>query len=97
MPSTTLKLVNLNQDNASKKSVFLAKSLKIKVMITFLIEMLELPSFGNMNTSIEFETHDKTLLMTSWTEIMTSKSLFQNTFILRKPCVANFTDIIKLI
>ena len=29
----------------------------------------------------------------SWTEIMTSKSLFQNIFILRGPRVANFVDI----
>ena len=31
--------------------------------------------------------------MTPWTEIMMSWSLFQNTFILRRPRVANFADI----
>ena len=42
-------------------------------MITFLIGTLQLPNFGHMTTSIiEFESHDKKLLMTSWTEIMTS-------------------------
>ena len=42
-------------------------------MITSLIEMLELPIFGHMSTtSIEFEPSDKILLVTSWTEIMTS-------------------------
>ena len=34
--------------------------------------------------------------MTSWTEIMTSWTLFQNTFSLRRPRVANFADIIKI-
>ena len=39
---------------------------KIEVMITSLTEMLELPNFGNMTTStIEFESHDKILLVTS--------------------------------
>ena len=32
----------------------------------------------------------------SWTEIMTSLLLFQNTFILRKFRVPNFADIIKI-
>ena len=32
----------------------------------------------------------------SWTETMTSQPLFQNTFILRGPRVANFADIIKI-
>ena len=35
------------------------------------------------------------LLVTSWTEIMMSLSLFQNTFILKRPRAANFADIIK--
>ena len=42
-------------------------------MITSLIEMLELPNFGHMKTSIiQFESGDKILLVTSWTDIMTS-------------------------
>ena len=32
----------------------------------------------------------------SWTVIMTSQPLFQNTFILRRPRVTNFADIIKI-
>ena len=34
-------------------------------------------------------------LVTSQTEVMTSQPLFQNTFILRKPRVANFDEIVK--
>ena len=34
--------------------------------------------------------------MTSWTEIMTLQPLFQVTFILRRPRVANFDDIMKI-
>ena len=33
----------------------------------------------------------------SWTEIMTSQPLFQNTFILRRPGVVIFADIIKVV
>ena len=46
--------------------------------------MEELPNFGHISTStILFESRDK-ILVTTWTEIMMSYSLFQNTFILRK-------------
>ena len=39
-------------------------------MITSLIEMLPLPSFGHLTTStIQFESHDKTLLMAPWIKI----------------------------
>ena len=42
-------------------------------MITSLIKMLELPNFGHMITStIQFESRDKILLVTSQTEVMTS-------------------------
>ena len=42
-------------------------------MITSLIEILELLNFGHMITSTtKFESRDKTLLVTSWTKIMTS-------------------------
>ena len=41
-------------------------------MITSLIEMLELPNLGDMTTStINFESREKILLMTSMTEIVT--------------------------
>ena len=58
--------------------------------------MLQLPNFGHMNTSaIQFESRDKILLVTSSTGIVTF-SLFQNN-ILRRPGVAIFADIIKVI
>ena len=44
-----------------------------------------------------FESRDKILLVTSSTEIMTLQPLFQNSFILRRPGVAIFADIIKII
>ena len=51
-------------------------------MIASLIETLELPNFGHMITStMSFESGDKILLMTSWSEVMTSQPLFQNTFL----------------
>ena len=43
-PSPSPKLLNLDQDNLSKKMFFLVKSFKIEFMVSFLIEMLELPS-----------------------------------------------------
>ena len=43
------------------------------IIITFLIEMLQLPNFGHMTTAIiSFESRDKLLLVTSRTEIVTS-------------------------
>ena len=66
-------------------------------MITSLIVMLELPNFGQMTTfTIWFESRDKILLATSWTEMIASQPLYQNAFILRRPTAANFTDIIKI-
>ena len=42
-------------------------------MITSLIEMLDLPNFGHMTTfTKQFDSRDKVLSVTSWTEIMTS-------------------------
>ena len=38
---------------------------KIEVVITSLIEMLELPKFGYRTTSTKFESRDKILLVTS--------------------------------
>ena len=34
--------------------------------------------------------------MASWTEIMTSQPLYETAFILRRPTVANFADIMKI-
>ena len=67
-------------------------------MITSLIEILELPNFGHMTISTtQFESRDKILFVTSWSEIMTSQPLLQNTFILRRPGVAIFPDIIDIV
>ena len=57
--------------------------------------MLELPKFWSHDhiCNIIFESHDKILLVTSWTEIFAF--LIQNTFILRRRRVATFADIIK--
>ena len=42
-------------------------------MITSLIDMLDLINFGHMTTStMKFESFDKTLLVTSWAEVMAS-------------------------
>ena len=42
-------------------------------MITSVIEMLELPNFGHMTIpTICFDSSDKILLTTPWTEIMMS-------------------------
>ena len=60
--------------------------------------MLQLPNFGHMNTStIYFEPRDKIFLVTSSTEIMMSWPLIQNTVILRRPGVAIFAGIIKIV
>ena len=67
-------------------------------MITFLIEMLQLPNFGHMTTFIiQFESRDKILFVTSWAEIMTLQPLFQNALILKRPGVVIFADIIKIV
>ena len=62
-----------------------AKSLnpyKIEVLIISVIEMIDLPNRGHMNTStIKFES---------------SLKCFLYTFILRRPRVAKFGDIIKI-
>ena len=66
-------------------------------MITSFIEMLELPNFGHLTaTTILFESRDKILLVTSLAEVMTSQPLFLNTFILRRPRIANLMTSSKL-
>ena len=52
LPSTSPKLLNLNQDNLSKKQFFWSNPYKIEIMITFLIEMLQLPNFGHTTAFI---------------------------------------------
>ena len=73
MPIASPQLLNLNQDHPSKKWFFWSNPYKVKVMITSLIGMLELPNFGHMTIStIYFESRDKIMFVTSWIEIMTS-------------------------
>ena len=63
-----------------------------------LIEMLELGNFGHMDTcTIQLKSHDRILLVTSLSGIMTSWPLFQNIIILIRPRLAIFADIIKII
>ena len=45
-----LKLQTLNQDHPSKNWFFWSNPYKIEVLITPLIETLELPNFGHMTT-----------------------------------------------
>ena len=66
-------------------------------MITSLIEMLELPNFSHLTTStVKLKSCDKIFLVTSWAKIMTSYPFFQITFVLRRPRVDNFADIIEI-
>ena len=66
-------------------------------MIIFAIEIIELPNLGYMTTSTRlFESHYTTLLVTPWKEAVTSSHLFQNIFILGRPGVSIFADIIKI-
>ena len=54
----------MNQYHSSWKTVFLIKqNYKIKIMLTSLIVVLDLSSFGHIDTfTIQFESHDKSLL-----------------------------------
>ena len=81
--STSPELLNLNQDQLSLQKIFFfwSNPYKTEVIITSPLEVLELPNVGHINTyKILFEPRDKILLVTSWTKIMTSWNLFQNTF-----------------
>ena len=56
--------------------------------------MLQLPKFSQMTIcTIKINSRDKSLFVTPWTKIMTSLSLFQNTFILRKPNIIKIGSI----
>ena len=65
-------------------------------MITSLTEMLELPNLDHMTKSTYLSHVKNFLLVTSWTEIMMSQPLLQNTFVLRKARVDNVANIIKI-
>ena len=96
MPSANPKLLNLNQDHSSKKQFFCSNHYKIEVMITPLIEVLELLNFGLMTASIIwFESRDKILLVTSWI-IYDVINFISKTFVLRRSRVAVFADIITI-
>ena len=57
---------------------FWSNSYKIEVMITFLIEMLELTNFCHMTTyTVSFESRDKSLLVTSQSGIMIHNLYFK--------------------
>ena len=49
--SASPKLLHLNQEHLFEKEVFLVKCSKIEIMITSIIEMLELPIFGHLTIS----------------------------------------------
>ena len=51
IPSASPKLLNLNQDHPSKNRILWLNPYKIEIMITFLIEMLQLQKFNPMTTS----------------------------------------------
>ena len=50
IPSASPKVLNLNQEDPSKK-FFCSNAYKIEVMITSVIEILELPNLGHMTLS----------------------------------------------
>ena len=52
--SASSKLLNLNQDHPSKKWFFQSNPYKIEIVITSLIEMLELPNFRQMTISLRY-------------------------------------------
>ena len=67
-------------------------------MLKSLIEVLESPNFGHVATfAIKFESHNKTLFVTSWRQIITSYHFFQNIFSLREPSRVIFPDINKIV
>ena len=81
-----------------KKWFFWSNPHKVEAMITSLTEMLELPNFVHMTAfTLWFKSPDKILLVSSTTEIMTSWPFFPKTFNLKRPWVAIFGDIIKIV
>ena len=51
MPSASSKLLNLNQEHASKNCFFWSNPYQIDIIITSVIEMLQLSTFAHMITS----------------------------------------------
>ena len=80
---------NWTKTTTQKKRFFWSNLYKLEVMINSFIEMLELPNFVHMSTStLWFESRDV---------INRNYDIFQNVFILRRPGVAIFAGIIKII
>ena len=73
IPNTSPKLLNLKQDLCQKRNrLFWSNPYKDEVKITSLIETVESLNFGHMTTStVCFDSRDKSVLVTSWTKIMT--------------------------
>ena len=51
IPSTSPKLLNLNQERLQKSWFFKSNRYKIEVLITSFTEILGLPNFGHITTS----------------------------------------------
>ena len=96
-PIASLKLLDVNQHYTFEKWFFWSNPYKIEVM-----------NFSYRNTRVsKLSSHDRTYNMiwvtwwnfvsTSWSKIMVSKLLFQNSFILRRPRVGILADIIKIV
>ena len=60
--------------------------------------MLELPNFGHMTTfTLYIKSRDKFCWWRHWQKLWRHNLFFQNTFILRRPGVAIFANIIKIV
>ena len=57
---------------------------------------MELQTRYLKTSAIKFASPNNILLVASWTNIMASQPLFQNTYVLIKLVVVNFTDIMKI-
>ena len=65
IPSASPRLLHLDQKYPQKNCFFWTNPYEIEVMITSLIEMLQLPNFDHMTTTaIWFESSDKILVVT---------------------------------
>ena len=73
------------------------KSLSKRNFDNFSHSNTSVTNFGLQTSTTEFTSRDNILLVGSWTDILTSQYLLQNNFVLMKPVVGNFTDIIKAI
>ena len=72
IPSAVPNYWTWTKTTLQKKRFLWSNSYKIQVIITFLIETLELPNFSHMTTStIWFDSRDNISLVTSYTQIMT--------------------------